>query len=346
MLPSGKPNGLRLIMKRFLPLFFPLVGVLFVGCQASKKSENDGVVSQRYIHKYGYDVSREEWELKGCPGQVITTLRGGMTITSSYENGLLHGPTMCTFPHSNTRESLSIYERGNLIKKTVYSVRGIPRIEHDFSSPSRVKVTRWYNQGVPLCVEEYHDNRLVDGEYYDEHNRPECCVVKGMGFRIIRDQYEQAVAKETIEDGYPTLRESFHLNGIPHVVTPLCDGRVDGVKKVFASTGEPLLCESYKQDVLHGLATYFQNGSRYLEINYKNGLKHGFERHFIDGEVLVEETEWVDGQRHGPSTVFFDGTSTTRYYYNNIFVTKERYRKLCEQTENITIMNDRIMGRN
>lgn len=332
-------------MKWFSPLLFPLVGILFAGCQVSKNNAKDGVVSQRYIHKYGYDVSKEEWDLGECPGQVITTLRGGMTLTSSYENGVLHGPTTCTFPHSNTRESLSIYERGNLVKKTVYSVRGIPQIEHDFSSPSRVKIKRWYDQGVPLCVEEYQDNRLVDGEYYDLHNQSECCVVKGVGSRVIRDRNGQITARETIEDGYPVLRENLHPNGMPHVVTPLCDGRVNGVKKVFAPTGEPLLCETYKRDILHGLSTYFQNGSRYLEVHYKDGLKHGVERHFMDGDVLVEETEWMDGHRHGPSTVFFDGMYTTRYYYNNIFVTKERYRRLCEQAENVAIMHDRVMGR-
>jgi len=336
---------LRLVMKRFSPLLIPLLGILFVGCQTSNKDKNDNVVSQRYIHKYGYDVSKEEWESTGYPGQVVTTLRNGITVTSSYENGVLHGPTTNTFPHSNTTESLNIYERGNLVKKTTYDIRGIPQKEQVFLSPSHVKVTRWYQKGIPLSVEEYHNTELLEGEYYNERNEPEYRVTRGSGTRITRDQHEQIVAKETINNGYPVLRETFHSHGIPHTIIPLSGGKIDGVKKVFAPSGEPISSETYKQNVLHGPATYFQNGCRYLEVIYKNGLKDGTERHFVDGQTIVEETEWMDGHKHGPSVLFFDGLSRTRYYYNNLSVTKERYRELCEQEENIAIMNDRAMGK-
>ena len=78
-----------------------------------------------------------------------------------------------------------------------------------------------------------------------------------------------------------------------------------------------------------------------MELNYRDGRKHGIERHFVDGETVVEETEWMDGHKHGPSIVFFDGMSRTRYYYNNQAVSKERYRELSNMEENIAIMNDR-----
>ena len=76
-----------------------------------------------------------------------------------------------------------------------------------------------------------------------------------------------------------------------------------------------------------------------------NGLKDGVERHFIDGQTVVEETEWTEGQKHGPSVVFFDGMSRTRFYYNNRPVTKERYRELCEQAENIARSEERRVGK-
>ena len=158
---------------------------------------------------------------------------------------------------------------------------------------------------------------------------------------MIVEKAKRIVAKETIESGYPVLRETFHHHGIPHTVVPLSGGKINGEKRVFAPSGEPISSETYLQNVLHGAATYFQNGCRYLEVAYRSGVRHGTERHFVDGETIVEETQWYDGHKHGPSIVYFDGMSKTRWYYNNNPVTKERYRELLEQEENIAIMNDR-----
>ena len=328
-------------MKRFVPYLLSLIPLLMVGCNKSDQDKNDEVVSQRYIHKYGYDVSKEEWESTGYPGQVITTLRNGVTITASYEDGVLHGKTTYTYPHSQTVESLNIYERGNLVKKTSYNIRGIPQKEEIFLSPSHVKLTRWYSNGTPMSLEEYHNTELLEGEYYNKNNEAQFKVTKGSGMRITRDQHEQIVAKETIENGYPAKRETFHPHGIPHTIIPLSGGKIHGEKKVYAPSGEPISSEAYRQNILDGHATYYQNGCRYLELSYKNGVKHGTERHFIDGETIVEETEWLEGQKHGPSIFYFDGMSKTRWYYNNMPVSKEKYRELCEQEENIAIMNER-----
>ncbi len=55
---------------------FALLGFLSLltlfGCNNDK--QNDNVISERYIHKYGYAVSKDDWEEKNYPGQVITDL--------------------------------------------------------------------------------------------------------------------------------------------------------------------------------------------------------------------------------------------------------------------------------
>ena len=71
-------------MKRLSPLLIALSGLFIFGCQNSSKDQDENVVYKRYIHKYGYDVSKEEWEGATYPGQVVTTLRNGVTVTSSY----------------------------------------------------------------------------------------------------------------------------------------------------------------------------------------------------------------------------------------------------------------------
>lgn len=332
-------------MRRFSPLYIALSGLFVFGCQNSGKDQNENIVSKRYIHKYGYDVSKDEWDGANYPGQVITTLRNGVTVTSSYEDGILHGPTTYTFPHSHTTESLNIYEKGTLVKKVTYDIRGIPQKEELFLSPSHLKTTKWYQKGTPLSVEEHHNNELLEGEYYNEKNETTSRVVNGSGIRIVRDQHENIASKETIENGLPILKETFHPHGIPHIILPLSGGKIHGEKKVFAPTGEPVSVETYKLNALHGPATYYQNGCRYLEMNYQDGLKHGKERHFVDGETVVEETEWIEGQKHGPSVVFFDGMSQTRFYYNNQIVSKEKYQELCDIEENIAIMSDRALNK-
>ena len=326
-------------MKRFLKCTFFILPLLMVGC--NKSDQNENVVSKRYIHKYGYDVSKNDWDLAEFPGQVVTTLRNGTTITASYEDGVLHGQTTHTYPHSQTIESLLTYEKGQLVKKQSFNIRGIPEKEETYLSPTHLKEVKWYSSGVPMSVEEYHITELLNGEYYNINNEILCKVTKGFGERLVRDQHEKISAKETFEHGYAIKKETFHPHGIPHTIISLSGGKMHGEKKVFAATGEPISTEFYANNLLDGLATYYQNGCRFLEINYKEGKKHGSECHFIDGETLVEKTEWLENQKHGPSTVYFDGMSKSQWYFNNILVTKEKYRELCLQTENIAIMSER-----
>lgn len=316
-----------------------------MGCHSSR-DEDSQVISKRYIHKYGYDVSKKEWESANYPGQVISTMHNGVTLSVSYENGILHGPMTATYPHSQTIESLSIYEKGNLIKKKIYDIRGTPKEETEFLSPSHIKIFRWFFSGTPLSIEEYHNSELLEGEYYNKKNELEARVIKGKGMRITRNQREEIVAKETIENGYPILSETFHSHGIPHTVTPLLGGQIHGEKKVFAPTGEPISVETYEKNVLSGLAYYYQNGCLYLEVNYKEGKKHGLEKHYVDGETIIEKINWYEGKKHGPSTLYFDDMSKVSWYYNNKAVTKDRYRQLIQQEENIAIMNDRANGLN
>ena len=130
-------------MKVYIFFSFLVLGLLFTSCnKKNKKDEN--VVSQRYIHKYGYDVSKDEWLLNKYPGQVVTVLKDGTTIASSYENGNLHGTTTFTYPYSQTIESLSIYENGNLIKKVSYNIKGLPKKEDIFLSDDHIKTSFWY----------------------------------------------------------------------------------------------------------------------------------------------------------------------------------------------------------
>lgn len=325
-----------------------MVGLVLVGlygCNSAKKPKQTDVVSQRYIHKYGYDVSKDEWNSNQYPGQIVTTLKNGITIVSAYEDGLLHGPTSCSYPYSQTLESLQIYERGNLIKKTSFDIKGVPQKEEMFLSPNHVKSKLWYHSGTPMCVEERLDDLLIEGDYFTLHNELESKVENRAGTKTLRSQDGALLAKETLEDGVVVARETFHTNNTPHTLVSFHNGLLHGEKRVFGTTGEPVLVENYECGELQGLCTYYQNGYKYQETPYRHGKKDGVERQFIDGETLVEETEYHDGQKHGLSTFYTDGLAKTEWYYNNEFVSRGKFEELHEREKMISIMHERAFAK-
>lgn len=326
----------------------PMVGLLLVGlygCNSSNKTKQADVVSQRYIHKYGYDVSKDEWNSNHYPGQIVTTLKNGITIVSAYEDGVLHGPTSCSYPYSQTLETLQIYEKGHLVKKTSFDIKGVPQKEELFLSPGHVKAKLWYSTGTPMCVEERLDDVLLEGEYYTLQNELESKVENRAGIKTLRSQDGSLLAKETISQGGVAARETFHINNTPHTIVSFRNGLLHGEKRMFGITGEPILVENYECGELQGACTYYQNGYKYQETPYRHGKKHGIERQYIDGESLVEETEYYDGLKHGPSTFYVDGLSKTEWYYNNEFVSKGKFEELTEREKTIAAMHERARAK-
>ncbi|MBI3236142.1 MAG: hypothetical protein HYZ48_00285, partial [Chlamydiales bacterium] len=123
---------------KYTSILLAVVGLSMCGCQ--ENGQNDQVVSQRYVHKYGYALSKAEWNEADYPGQAITTLSDGVTITQTYENGVLHGPTTHTFPHSQTVQHFYLYNQGSQVKEIHYNPMGMPVQERVQISPSRYAV--------------------------------------------------------------------------------------------------------------------------------------------------------------------------------------------------------------
>ena len=124
--------------------FWPMsacAGVLVVGCQSNKK--NGDVVSQQFVHKYGFDVSQQEWEERAQDGQAITMLTNGVRVTRSYENGQLHGTTTYTFPNSSIVEKLFVYDQGTLLKEVHHDSAGFPMREYVYEFDERTIITLW-----------------------------------------------------------------------------------------------------------------------------------------------------------------------------------------------------------
>lgn len=309
------------------------MGALTTSCDESRKDKN--IISRRYIHKYGYDVPRDEWQAQQYPGQVLTTLRDGKTITESYEDGLLHGPRTETYPHSQTIQALEQYQRGKLAKRVSYSVRGVPEKEEIFKTPEHTLVTYWFPSGTPKAKEELHDQVLINGWYYNLANETDSRIESGTGEKTLRNQSGDMLAKHVYNNYQVTYIETYYPNNTPCTVTSYEDGKIHGEKKHFSMSGEPLSVENYYQGVKHGLCTYFQNGYKYAEIPYAFGNKDGVTRHYIDGETIVEETEYKNDIKHGPSVIYCDGSARTTWYFENRKVSRPKYEELIRREEAI-----------
>jgi antitoxin component YwqK of YwqJK toxin-antitoxin module len=313
-------------MRRSIYLILGAVSLIVIGC--GKQKDNDDVVSQRYIHKYGYAVSKDEFETRKYPGQVITLLKNGVTITANYENGVLHGVCTHTFPHSQTVESYFVYNQGRLVKEILYDVTGMPIREEVQLSPTRYSTTLWYADGTPMSIEEYANQELLDGQYFTMTNEVEARVEKGKGERIRRDTKGLLLSRDQIAEGFVTFHQTYYPNGSPESVSYYYHGKLNGEKKTFTATGEPLATKEYVSGLLHGKSTLYKNGTKYLEVYYLDGKKNGLEIHYIDGEVVSQEILWENDKRHGPSKYFVDGVAQVEYYYDGSSVSESKWNEL------------------
>ncbi len=324
-------------MRQFV---IPLVGCLtFFLASCHKNNQESNVVSERYIHKYGYAVSKNEFEERKYPGQVITSLKTGVTITATHENGKLHGPTTHTFPHSQTVESYYLYNQGNLVKQTLYDVHGMPLREEVQLSPTRFATTKWYSDGIPMLTEEYASAELVEGQYFSRQNDVESRVERGRGTRVIRDIQGILQAKEEIQQGFIVKRDTFYASGAPESTAHFIHGVLHGEKKSFAETGDPLAIKEFVNGKLHGKATFFKNGARAVEVHYLDGQKNGLEIHYLDGETISQEILWENDHKHGPSKYYVDGIAQVEYFYDGEKVSEHKWKELSNLDQMIGQIN-------
>lgn len=300
--------------------------VLLASCNQTQ--EEVAVISQSFVHKYGYAVSKNEWLSHNYPGQVITTMRDGSTIIETYEDGELHGAKTMTYPHSQTLSLYELYNHGELVKVVSYDEKGLPVEEKNYLSPMRVAVTQWYPDGAPMMVEELASGELLEGQYFNPQNETESRVIKGHGVRVERNRQGVLVAKDEMQAGSVIRKDSYYPSGAILSSATYQNGKLHGQRCQFEPSGEPLSIEEYVNGNLHGLAVYFKNGAKTLEISYMNGMKNGYETHFLDGKEISQRISWEDNKLHGPTYYYIDGAAHTEWYYENKHVSAKKYEEL------------------
>lgn len=319
-------------MKR---LFVSIIGcALFTACQSS--GPLDQVVSQTFVHKYGFETSAEEWEAREQDGQVVSVMKNGVKVTRSYQNGQLHGPTTYTFPHSSVVEKLLVYDLGTLLKESVNDAAGMPIREEVYEFDNRTIITLWDKKGVPLSVEEYDDEILMEGKYFTPEHELEAEVVQGFGERVKRDRAGLLISRDAIQNGVIAARTTYHPNGNIHTVSHYHDYQLHGEQCKFTASGRPLMELNWNHGVLDGLKHIYRNGSKVAEIPYIKGQKHGTEYHYDDLGNLTAEIEWRNDKKHGPTKLHSEEATDTEWYFKGKTVSADRF-KVLENREKLFI---------
>jgi len=308
---------------------FIVLSTLLLSCQNSRCQED--VVCQTYVHRYGVPLEAEDWLARGKHGQVVSLRKDGVTVTQSYDAGVLDGECSYTFPHRDIIHKKECYVQGNLVEETVHYSSGMPQQSIVYHHPNQI-VTTWYENGAPQSKEEFADGKVVTGEYYNLSNQIESRIEDGHGLRTCRNDQNVVEYVDTIHDGEMVQRTTYHPNGAPATAATYLNGQIEGERRTYLPAGEPATIETWTGDCQHGWTTEYIYGEKVAEVPYVKGQKHGVEQRFRDdGQFLVQEVTWVKGKQQGPCTSYVGNTKHVDWYFANRKVNKPTYDALMNQ---------------
>ena len=300
--------------------------LLLGGCFSS--DSGNPILSQTFVHKYGFEVPENEWQEREEEGQIVTLLKSGVKVVRSYENGFLHGPTTYTFPHSSVIEKVQVYDQGVLLKEVVHDEAGVPMREEANEFDNRVVITLWDEKGAPISIEEFEKDLLMEGKYFTPSHELEAQIEAGFGERLKRDRKGLLISRDLVENGIMASRTSYHPNGVVHTISHYLDSELHGAQQKFTSTGKPLLTLEWNRGILDGTKVVYRNGVKVAEIPYSKGEKNGTERHFDDLGNLTAEIHWKKDKKHGAAKFFTDETVEQEWFFKGQMVDLEQFETL------------------
>jgi antitoxin component YwqK of YwqJK toxin-antitoxin module len=322
---------MEVIMKRSLWILPALVILSCTSCDRSKK-DSAAVVSQQFIHKYGFNLSEAEWNNRAKNGKMITVLQTGVTVSNNYVNGLLQGETTYTFPKSTIISTVEHYRDGVLTKRQVNDEQGLPLKEEMIEIDGQKTITFWYEDGCPMSVEEYKNDILQYGAYYNTNHDLEAKVDNQGGERVIRERKGGALLfKDKIEKGKLVFRTTYHPNGVIASQSSYDDYKLNGDQLKFNESGQPIFKASWDHEILNGMKTTYQNGNKTWEVFYVNGKKHGIEKTYDEKGKVTSEVKWDNGQKHGSARYFGADNTKIAWYFHGKAVSAQDFVDLDHQ---------------
>lgn len=306
------------------------LSILATSCQ--QRCQDEGVVCETYVHRYGVELTPDDWSERGQHGQVISTRNDGVVMSRSYDAGVLHGEATYTFPHREEIQKKEVYDQGEINQEVYYYSSGVPKQQINHEGENRHLVVNWYDSGAPQSKEQYENQLLVWGEYYNPSHQTESKVENYNGNRTVRNEYGQLVSIDDVVEGRMTMSHTFHPNGVPSASTPYVNGLIEGQRKTYTMGGEPATIETWSKGKQQGNTQVFEHGEKIADVPYVNNAIEGVEKRYGSGQVLAQENTWVQGHKHGPSSTYVNGQKTqTNWFFRDKPVNKATFDVMSNQ---------------
>jgi antitoxin component YwqK of YwqJK toxin-antitoxin module len=289
---------------------------------------SEGAVAQTYVHKYGLPVDKADWERRGENGQIVSTRKDGVKEVKVFAQGLLHGDSTYSFPHSDVVARIETYDRGMLVAEQENYPSGVPSLQRQILSSGEALETHWYSSGSPRCRETLKGGLLLAGEYFSLDNQLESRLENGEGLRTVRDAEGELLSEDQIGKGVMVRRSTFYTNGQPESISSYLEGKEHGQRFTYLPGGVPNTIECWVNGELQGITTVFVNGEKKAEIPYETGRKQGIERRYGPDGSLVEEVTWLRDMRHGADQFVVNGERTVDWYHHGQLVSKAIFDRL------------------
>lgn len=320
-------------MKSNFPVVLTLLATLVSSC-----GDDNGVVSQQYIHKYGFEISEDDWNAREKEGQIVTVLKNGITEVRNYDKGLLHGKCTTSFPHSSIISKVEVYDLGVLLKEITHDEMGMPAREDAYEFDDRHIITLWDKYGTPISIEEYDSGLLMEASYFNPQNELEGQIEQGEGTRVKRDRDGVLIEKDRVEKGVITSRTTYHSNGEVHTRANFKDYQLNGEFIKYADNGNLLVQEFWKGGILDGIKTTYRqlDGKKLAETSYVDGKKHGIEKKYDEDGYLAAEINWDNNQKHGCASFYIRDDLYQEWYFRGKKVSLEKFQFLEDREEMFT----------
>lgn len=297
-------------------------------CLLTSCGHPNNSVSTLFIHKYGTELSENDWLSRGGNGQIVQTCKDGTIITQNYIDNHLEGKTTYSFPHSSVTYKEENYRHGHLLSETLHFTTGVPKQKVEYVSDNAYNLTTWYENGNPRSYEKFVSELLLDGEYYTNTNELESSIKAGTGVKIDRNVYGEFLSKIEYKDGEKTLMTTYHTNNDPKEITPFLKGEIHGIKKFFLINGIPDRFEEWNHGVQQGKTIVFQDGQPHNEQEFVAGMKNGLETIFNDSGAVVEEISWKNNLLHGVKKTYINDTVRLEWFHKGKKVSHSDFEKL------------------
>ena len=301
--------------------------ILAIGTSCNRCTE-DTVVSQRYIHKYGFDLTEKQWEEREKDGQIVLTRYNGVVETRTYENGILNGSVTVTFPKSDIIHRVDVYDQGILLKSIENGPSGLPLREEIYEFDNRKIITQWDARGAPMSIEEYEQDSLVEASYFSPQNELEAGIEEGLGTRVKRDRSGLLLLKDEISQGALASRKTFHPNGEVESVSHYQDYNLHGLQTFYTSSGNLFMEQQWNNGIMDGMKIQYREGVKVRETPYILGVRHGMEQEFsLDGKVIAE-IQWEADQKHGSCRFYDEYETRIEWHFRGKQVSIDRFELL------------------